>query len=313
MVHLGFDKSVKMVAGTVSISCGGRCLSLKDLWRIWQSCSGCCRRWSYWKGRRSPPRSEAGGPRGQSGRSLKPGFGWPPWKEQTEEVSWAQQGLRTGSGPGEKSPHSPWNRGADAATGMVEASDVARLRGAAWVEHVGGWDRNVQTQKVNLSSGVLHSKLHSSLTGLVGTIFLRPTKNITDGSMRINISFLKYNYSLPCCQKLIKKKMKIYQPRKNKTDVAAWTREPLETAGYCHGYRWKHQKCWINGAMTERANVGMLLRLLDGEGVALRSRNRPKTSWPQLWSRPGLGLAWLRQDEAIWDWDFTFTKVIWKE
>ncbi|KAK0140895.1 hypothetical protein N1851_012509 [Merluccius polli] len=64
--------------------------------------------------------------------------------------------------------------------------------------------------------------------------------------------------------------------RKNKTDVvevAAFI-EQLESAGQCQGYRWMHQKCWLNGIVTDRETVRILLRLLDGEGVDLRSRNR---------------------------------------
>ncbi|KAK0156578.1 hypothetical protein N1851_000010 [Merluccius polli] len=64
--------------------------------------------------------------------------------------------------------------------------------------------------------------------------------------------------------------------RKNKTDVvevAAFI-EQLETSGQCQGYRWMHQKCWLNGIVTDRETVRILLRLLDGEGVDLRSRNR---------------------------------------
>lgn len=90
---MGLTKKIKWCLDqSASISGGGRFLRLKDLWEIWQSCSGCCRKWTYWKERRSQPRSEAGGLPGQSGRSLKPGFVWAPWKEQTEQVTWAQQG-----------------------------------------------------------------------------------------------------------------------------------------------------------------------------------------------------------------------------
>ncbi|XDV17739.1 hypothetical protein PO909_023558, partial [Leuciscus waleckii] len=65
--------------------------------------------------------------------------------------------------------------------------------------------------------------------------------------------------------------------RKNKTDVAevaAFIEQQLQTSGQCHGYRWMHQKCWMNGLVTDRETVRVLLRLLDGEGVDLRSRNR---------------------------------------
>ncbi|ROJ57643.1 hypothetical protein DPX16_23842 [Anabarilius grahami] len=65
--------------------------------------------------------------------------------------------------------------------------------------------------------------------------------------------------------------------RKNKTDVAevaAFIEQQLQTSGQCHGYRWMHQKCWLNGIITDRETVRVLLRLLDGEGVDLRSRNR---------------------------------------
>lgn len=122
---------------SASISCGGRLLALKDLWEIWQSCSSCCRSWSYWKERRSQPPSEAGGLRGLSGRNLRPGFCWAPWKEQKK---WAGASKESGLVLVGRNPHSPWNRGTDAAAGMVEPSDIARLRGASWVEHVGGCD-----------------------------------------------------------------------------------------------------------------------------------------------------------------------------
>lgn len=65
--------------------------------------------------------------------------------------------------------------------------------------------------------------------------------------------------------------------RKNKTDVAevaVFIQMQLENSGQCHGYRWMHQKCWMNGLVTDRETVRVLLRLLDGEGVDLRSRNR---------------------------------------
>lgn len=65
--------------------------------------------------------------------------------------------------------------------------------------------------------------------------------------------------------------------RKNKTDVAevaAFIEQQLQTSGQCQGYRWMHQKCWLNGIVTDRETVRILLRLLDGEGVDLRSRNR---------------------------------------
>lgn len=59
--------------------------------------------------------------------------------------------------------------------------------------------------------------------------------------------------------------------RKSKTDVAevaTFIEQRLETSGQCH------QKCWLNGIVTDRETVRMLLQLLDGEGVDLRSRNR---------------------------------------
>lgn len=65
--------------------------------------------------------------------------------------------------------------------------------------------------------------------------------------------------------------------RKNKTDeadVATFIQEQLQTSGQSHGYRWMHQKCWLNGIITDRETVRVILRLLDGEGVDLRSRNR---------------------------------------
>ncbi|XP_062422189.1 uncharacterized protein LOC134102881 [Pungitius pungitius] len=65
--------------------------------------------------------------------------------------------------------------------------------------------------------------------------------------------------------------------RKNKTDVAevaTFIEQQLETSGQCHGYRWMHQKCWLHGIITDRETVRILLQLLDGEGVDLRSRNR---------------------------------------
>ncbi|KAA0706551.1 hypothetical protein E1301_Tti022474 [Triplophysa tibetana] len=65
--------------------------------------------------------------------------------------------------------------------------------------------------------------------------------------------------------------------RKNKTaeaEVAAFIQGQLQTSGQLHGYRWMHQKCWINGIITDRETVRIILRLLDGNGVDLRSRNR---------------------------------------
>ncbi|KAI2645776.1 Methylglyoxal synthase [Labeo rohita] len=65
--------------------------------------------------------------------------------------------------------------------------------------------------------------------------------------------------------------------RKNKTDeadVVAFIQQQLQTSGQSHGYRWMHQKCWLNGIITDRETVRVILRLLDGEGVDLRSRNR---------------------------------------
>ena len=35
-----------------------------------------------------------------------------------------------------------------------------------------------------------------------------------------------------------------------------------------------HQKCWLNNIITDRETFRILLRLLDSEGVDLRSRNR---------------------------------------
>ncbi|KAK0142534.1 hypothetical protein N1851_019538 [Merluccius polli] len=60
--------------------------------------------------------------------------------------------------------------------------------------------------------------------------------------------------------------------RKGKTDVAevaAFIEAQLQTSGQCHGYRWMYQKCWINGIITDRETVRVLLRLLDSEGVDL--------------------------------------------
>ncbi|KAJ0005815.1 hypothetical protein NQD34_015709 [Periophthalmus magnuspinnatus] len=65
--------------------------------------------------------------------------------------------------------------------------------------------------------------------------------------------------------------------RKNKTnvaEVAAFIEQQLETSGQYHGYRWMHQKCWVNNIVTDRETVRILLRLLNSEGVDLRSRNR---------------------------------------
>ncbi|XP_039858032.1 uncharacterized protein LOC120715240 isoform X2 [Simochromis diagramma] len=65
--------------------------------------------------------------------------------------------------------------------------------------------------------------------------------------------------------------------RKNKTEVgevAAFIQAQLAMSGQCHGYRWMHQKCWMNGIVTDRETVRLLLRLFDGEGVDLRSHRR---------------------------------------
>uniref|UniRef100_A0A0F8C524 Integrase core domain-containing protein n=1 Tax=Larimichthys crocea TaxID=215358 RepID=A0A0F8C524_LARCR len=65
--------------------------------------------------------------------------------------------------------------------------------------------------------------------------------------------------------------------RKDKTDVAqvsAFIEAQLQNSGQCHGYRWMHQKCWMNGMVTDRETVRILMRLLDGEGVQLRTRRR---------------------------------------
>lgn len=64
--------------------------------------------------------------------------------------------------------------------------------------------------------------------------------------------------------------------RKNKTDVAdvaTFIQRQLETSAQCHSYRWIHQKCWLNGIVTDSETVWILLPLLDGEGVDLRSRD----------------------------------------
>lgn len=65
--------------------------------------------------------------------------------------------------------------------------------------------------------------------------------------------------------------------RKNKTDeaeVASFIQHQLQMSGKQHGYRWMHQKCWMAGIITDRETVRLLLCLMDGEGVALRARNR---------------------------------------
>lgn len=65
--------------------------------------------------------------------------------------------------------------------------------------------------------------------------------------------------------------------RKNKTEVgevAAFIQSQLETSGQSHGYHWMHQKCWMNCIVTDRETVRLLLCLLDGEGVDLRSRRQ---------------------------------------
>lgn len=65
--------------------------------------------------------------------------------------------------------------------------------------------------------------------------------------------------------------------RKNKTDVvevAEFIEQQLDTSGQYHGYRWMHQKCRLNNIVTDRETVQILMRLLDSEGVDLRSRNR---------------------------------------
>ncbi|KAA0721248.1 hypothetical protein E1301_Tti018145 [Triplophysa tibetana] len=65
--------------------------------------------------------------------------------------------------------------------------------------------------------------------------------------------------------------------RRNKTDVAEvayFIHQQLQTSGRQHGYRWMHQKCWMYGIITDRETVRQLMRLLDGQGVDLRSRGR---------------------------------------
>lgn len=65
--------------------------------------------------------------------------------------------------------------------------------------------------------------------------------------------------------------------RRNKTDeaqVAAFIDHQLQTSGKQHGYRWMHQKCWMAGIITDRETVRQLMRLMDGNGVELRARNR---------------------------------------
>lgn len=60
--------------------------------------------------------------------------------------------------------------------------------------------------------------------------------------------------------------------RKNKINIADETfiQRQVEISGQCHGYRWMHQKCWLNGNVTDRKTVRILLQLLNGD---LRSRN----------------------------------------
>lgn len=65
--------------------------------------------------------------------------------------------------------------------------------------------------------------------------------------------------------------------RRNKADVAEvayFIHQQLQTSGRQHGYRWMHQKCWMSGIITDRETVRQLMRLLDGQGVDLRSRGR---------------------------------------
>lgn len=65
--------------------------------------------------------------------------------------------------------------------------------------------------------------------------------------------------------------------RRNKTDeaeVASFIHQQLQTSGKQHGYRWMHQKCWMAGIITDRETVRQLIRLMDGNGVDMRARNR---------------------------------------
>nr|XP_023656881.1 uncharacterized protein LOC111838278 [Paramormyrops kingsleyae] len=60
----------------------------------------------------------------------------------------------------------------------------------------------------------------------------------------------------------------------NETEVARFIQQQLSTSGQLHGYRWMHQKCLLHGIKTSRETVRQILRLIDGDGVELRARNR---------------------------------------
>lgn len=72
--------------------------------------------------------------------------------------------------------------------------------------------------------------------------------------------------------------MSLYR-RKYYTDlveVVDFLHMQLQTSGKLHGYRWMHQKCLQNGLVVQKEKIRELLKILDPDGVAIRSRRRLK-------------------------------------
>lgn len=76
--------------------------------------------------------------------------------------------------------------------------------------------------------------------------------------------------------KRILKKYNLYRRKRysNIDDVAKFLEQQISKSGQLHGYRWMHLKCIQNGFTVTQNIVRELLKLLDPEGVNIRTRRR---------------------------------------
>lgn len=72
-------------------------------------------------------------------------------------------------------------------------------------------------------------------------------------------------------------------------EVALFVNEQLNQYGMLHGYKFKHLKCIQAGLVASQYTVHVLLKILDPQGVQLRSRHRLRR---RFYSKPGPKFLW---------------------
>lgn len=119
-------------------------------------------------------------------------------------------------------------------------------------------------------NSVVYNQIMEGLIGLYFSLGLQQIEIISCLSLNHGINLSDRHL------RRILKKMNLYR-RKSYTDiltVARFIEENVANHNQLHGYKWIHLKCLQNNLVVNQEVVRVLLKLIDPEGVEIRTRRR---------------------------------------